>query len=123
MERPRPIIWFSRYYLTALALKTLGTLADWTHANAAALQIGLIVALLLWFGVVHRRSNVARWILLLAYAPSLALAILGIAGGGYIPLTVLFYIASLVFFSAAIVQLVRNRVDGWFAKTPPSPDA
>lgn len=124
MERPAPILWFSRFYLSGLVLRTAGTLVDWPHANAGLLQIWLMVALLLWFGVVHRGSNVARWIVLISYVPWLLWAGLSLVQMPYPPLTVVLYVASLVFFSAATVQLVAESTTGWFAAKPaPNPGA
>ena len=115
MERPAPILWFSRFYLTDLALRTAAAATMWSASRAGVVQVGLTVALLLWFGVVYRRSNVARWIAIAIYALGAALLAYGLALDPPPPLTIVLQVAALVFGTVAVAQLITTEANDWFA--------
>lgn len=123
MERPAPILWFSRFYLTALVLKTAAAATMWSASRAGTVQVGITFALLLWFGVVHRRSNVARWLVLIVYAASAAWLAYDLALAPLAPLAIVLQVAALVFATVAAAQLITSQANEWFAAkpAPPSP--
>lgn len=122
MERPAPILWFSRYYLAAVALKTGAALTMWSAARAGTVQVGLTIALLLWFGIVYRRSNIARWIVLIGFVLGTLWLLLSLAQFRHPPIAVVLHVAATVFGGAAALQLVTARANDWFAARP-SPGA
>jgi hypothetical protein len=120
MERPMPIIWFERCYLGAVALRLLADILSWDRVNAGAVQVGLIVALLLWFGVVHRHSNVARWLVLLFFGGAAVVTLMRIAAGGLDVPTNVLTLAALGLNAVAAFLLLVPEARPWFAK--PQPD-
>lgn len=122
MERPTPILWFSRYYLAAVALKTGAALTMWSAARAGTVQVGLTIALLLWFGIVYRRSNIARWIALVLFVPGTLWLMLSLAQFRYPPVAIVLHVAATIFAAAAALQLIDARANDWLTARP-SPGA
>jgi hypothetical protein len=118
MERPAPILWFSRYYLAAVVLKTGAALTLWSAARAGTVQVGLTIALLLWFGIVYRRSNIARWIALVLFVPGTLWLLLSLAQSRYPPVAIVLHVAATIFAAAAALQLIDARANAWFAARP-----
>jgi hypothetical protein len=123
MARPMPIVWFERCYLSALALRLVISIAHWDTVNAGSVQIALIVALLLWFGVVHRRSNVARWLVLLMFVVTAAGTLLRLGDGGLGAIWVVLALVALALQAFAAFQLLVAEAQPWFAKAQPEDPA
>jgi hypothetical protein len=115
---PTSIVWFERCYLGALGLKVVGTVWNWRFSVGYPIELALILGLLLWFGVVYKRSSVCRWIIILANGVALL----------WLPIAMLFYgadlvtgvlsFAALALGIAATVQLLHRDTDRWLEKTP-----
>ena len=84
--RPRPVIWFERVMLLAVALGILNTALEWNYLNAAMppplrglpiIAQGIFFAaylLLLWL-ISRRGSRIARWVFLVLVVAAVPLAI------------------------------------------------
>jgi hypothetical protein len=121
MERPTPIVWFERCYLGALALRLIISIAHWDTVNAGGVQIALIVALLLWFGVVHRHSSVARWLVLLMFVVAAVSTLMRLGAGGLGLVWVILALVALALQALAVFQLLVAEAQPWFAKARPDP--
>lgn len=76
--RPDSIISFERFFLAALVVQTInsalsleaavkidpGVAEVGIEALIAGMAIGPVISLFLWFFVAHRRSNIARWLVI-----------------------------------------------------------
>jgi hypothetical protein len=114
LERPKSIVLFSRCYLAALALQVLGAIVNWRTATPGAIQIGLIVALLLWYGVVYQRSKVSRILLLILYPVGLLTGIIGFLAFRPDALVVAGMIAPLILYGIAFAMLIEKKASDWF---------
>ena len=119
MERPRAIVWFERCYLGALAIKLALTIVNWSTANSAATQIGTTIALLLWFGVVHRHSNISRWIIVLFTIIAAIWTCVTVAYGAFSWGSILLMFAAGILNIAAALQLIGADAEPWFEKRAP----
>jgi hypothetical protein len=116
LERPIAIIWFERCYLGAFAIKTLFLILNWYRVNSAVAQIGTTIALLLWFGVVHRHSTVSRWLVVAFSIWGVISFALAAASGGYGILPNCLLLVATILNAIAAFQLIDSRAEGWFAK-------
>src|ERR1700712_2291509 len=81
--RPPPIVWFERTYLLNVALGAMSMLAYWSELRrvapagllAASATIFLAVFVILTLLVARRRSQVAKWILVLLALLALSLSL------------------------------------------------
>ncbi|MES2444241.1 MAG: hypothetical protein V4574_15545 [Pseudomonadota bacterium] len=120
MDRPAAITWFERFYLGAIALKIVVVVLNWTTANPGAAQIGLIVSLLLWFGVVYRHSAISRWLAVLFVAVTMGWGCYLIAMGAYDTLSAALALVAMVLSALAAGQLLSPGAGAWFAKDRPA---
>ncbi|MGH6616549.1 hypothetical protein [Sphingomonas sp.] len=114
MERPKAIIWFERFYLGAFAIRLLLSIVNWDKANSAATQIGTTVALLLWFGVMYRHSNISRWLIIIFAVTGAIWTCVSAASSGYgWPTGIPMFVAVILNLAAAL-QLIHEKVEPWF---------
>ncbi|MEG3150484.1 hypothetical protein U1769_11380 [Sphingomonas sp. ZT3P38] len=119
VERPRAIVWFERCYLGALAIKLALAIVNWSTANSAATQIGTTIALLLWFGVVNRHSNISRWIIVLFAIIAAIWTCVTVAYGAFSWVSILLMFVAGILNIAAALQLIGADAEPWFEKRAP----
>jgi|GEM_PF-2200380 len=105
---------FSRCYLAALGLQVLSSIMNWRSATPGAIQIGLILSLLLWYGVVYQRSNVARILVILCYVFGALARIVGFFLYPPSALEIASFIAPLILFTIAVGMLIEEKTSEWF---------
>ena len=122
VERPRSIVRFERFYLGAVALKIVGAILNWDSVNAGGVQIGIIVALLLWFGVMYRHSVASKWIVVVIFLASALWALFQIMAGAYGATSTLFVMGGTMLNAVAVWYLIADNAQGWFeeAAVPPA---
>ncbi len=121
MARPTPIVWFERLYLASLGLRVATAVALWRIADAGAIQIGLIVGLLLWFGVMYRHSRVAAVLVgVLFLLVGLWTLRLMVAAQAVTPVAAV-YLVALTLHAAAIACLLHDSAAPWFRRPPADP--
>ena len=120
MEHPAPITWFSRFYIAALALKTIFAIVHWDVVDAGTVQIGIIVALLLWFGVMYRHSVVSKWLIILSFVVSAIWTLGALAVGRYDVVSALVFIAAVTLNGMAAWQLIAGPAHRWFEEPHPA---
>jgi hypothetical protein len=135
--RPESIRKFDLFYLASIALSVLGfflsydaVVADVEAQSAAAgLQMGsgmaigsfvfgLVLYLLLWFLVSHRRVAIARWLIVLLFLVNLISAPALFAGGFTLVKAVA--VLSLVLSAVAIYYLFQPQTKAWLTGEAPS---
>ncbi|MFA6113855.1 MAG: hypothetical protein WC729_07675 [Sphingomonas sp.] len=116
MERPKAIVWFERCYLGAFAIKLALTIVNWDKADSAATQIGTTIALLLWFGVVYRHSNISRWIIIIFALIGAIWTCISVASGAYGWGTIVLMVVALMLNLGAALLLIGAKVEPWFEK-------
>lgn len=123
--RPPSIIWFERLFLAYAALSVVNGLIVFSQPVAGqqvgtgllafSVGLGLAINLLLWWFAARRASNVARIILTILFALSLASVVFSLAVGTYPGGAIgLFAGLSYVTFIAAIVFAYRPDANAWF---------
>ena len=117
MKRPTPIVWFERYYLGAVVLKVVVSIINWDIVDAGGVEIGIIVSLLLWFGVMYRHSAAAKWILIVLFLVYALWTLLQMSRGAYGLVAILVTLAAMVLNALAVWQLLVDDAQAWFDKT------
>lgn len=123
--RPQSIIWFERLFLAYAALSVLNGFLVFSQPIAGqqvgvgllafSIGLGLAINLLLWWFAARRGSNVARIILTILFALSLASVVFSLAVGTYPGgVTGLLAGVSYATFIAAIVFAYRPDANAWF---------
>ena len=115
--RPAAIIWFERLFLCAIALKMVVMVLSWRTANPGAAQLGLILWLLLWFGVVHRHSLASRWLAMACCLISAIWTLLVLIAGAFGMLDGALSILAALLMLGAALRLSSLDADGWFKKS------
>lgn len=118
MARPAPIVWFERLYLAAFVLRLAVNLANWRIVYAAGLEIGVVVTLLPWFGVMYRHSRVSAVIVGLLFAAGLVPALLWLSGDPARLPSGVGYLVSVLLQGASVACLTHPRARPWFARRP-----
>ena len=116
MERPKAIIWFARCYLGAFVIKLMLAIVNWDKVDSATTQIGTTIALLLWFGVVYRHSNVSRWIIVIYTIIGAIWTCIIAASGTYDWATNILMVVALILNLGAALQLINAEAESWFKK-------
>ena len=122
--RPPSIVLFERLYLRGLAVGLVNSallVTSVSEAEFAAegtsffgiLATALVISLLLWFFVAHRRSSIAKWILIALFALGL-LGLPAILGEGVFDVTDGLTVATWLLQAAAIWMLFRPDSAEWF---------
>ena len=114
MERRTPIIWFSRFYIAALALKVVFAIVHWDMVNAGGVQIGIIISLLLWFGVMYRHSIISKWIIILSFIASAIWTVIQLSTGTYDLFSTFVFVVALILNGVAAWQLMTGGAHIWF---------
>lgn len=112
--RPAAIVWFERTYLAGFALRIVLAVLNWATANAAATQIGVMIGLLLWYGVMYQRSQVCRWLLVVILVSIIPLTGLRIAANAYDLVSDIIAVAIMALNAAAVAYLFNAWA--WFEK-------
>lgn len=122
--RPASIKLFERLYLGSLAIGLVNSAIIVTSVSEAELATegtsffgilatALVISLLLWFFVAHRRSSIAKWILIALFALGL-LGLPAILTEGAFDLTDGLTVATWLLQAAAIWMLFRPDAAEWF---------
>jgi hypothetical protein len=114
VERRTPIIWFSRFYIAALALKVAFAIVRWDVVDAGGVQISIIISLLLWFGVMYRHSIVAKWLIVLSFVASVILSAVQLSTRPYDLFSTLVFGVALMLGGMAVWQLMTKAAHVWF---------
>jgi hypothetical protein len=126
--RPRPVIWFERVMLLAVALGILNTVLEWdvlSSRNQSAAPTWLVVAvgqgivlgsylLLLWF-ISRRGSPIARWIFVVLVVGAVLLAFVSpppTLSMGMVPASIA--IAQYLLALAGLELIFRPNAKPWF---------
>lgn len=118
VERPNAIIWFERCYLGAFAIKLVLTIINWRSADSAGAQVGITIALLLWFGVMYRHSNVSRWIIVTFAIITTIWTCISAAAGAYGWVMGIVLFVTVILNLTAALQLISANAEAWFQKLP-----
>lgn len=131
--RPVSIVWFERFYLTALVLGLISTLINWSTISATAqaapgasgfagsaafmvsvLAVSFGVSLLFWFFIARRGSKVAKWIMTVFFV----LGLLGLPATLTNPMfstgVVAMALINTLLQLAAVICLFRADTHDWF---------
>jgi hypothetical protein len=114
MERPAAIVRFERFYLGALGLKVIFAIVNWSSVDAAALQIGIILSLLLWFGVAYRHSVISKWLIIVMFIGTSLWTCFGLAIGRYDVFFGAVAAIAMILYGIAAWQLLHAGADRWF---------
>ncbi|MGW8188710.1 hypothetical protein [Sphingomonas hankookensis] len=134
--RPSSIVRFDRLYLASIAVGLIGNILEWpltmarlaenpdtaalgsTAAVAAGgmIAIGVVIALLLWFFIARRGSNVAKWILVVFTVFAIGSLVLGFTTGAVIlDAGGIVRLVAVALQTAAVAFLFRPDAAAWFA--------
>ena len=134
--RPSSIVRFDRLYLASIAVGLIGNILEWpltmarlaenpdtaalgsTAAVAAGgmIAIGVVIALLLWFFIAQRGSNVAKWILVVFTVFAIGSLVLGFTTGAVIhDAGGIVRLVAVALQTAAVAFLFRPDAAAWFA--------
>lgn len=116
MERPKLLVRFERLYLAAFAVKLILLVLNWATTDPGKAQIGIIASLLLWFGIMHRHSNGARWLAVGFSVVSTIWCIGNVFIGEYDLVERLLLTTIAVLNVSALLQLIKADVEPWFAR-------
>ncbi|MEI9852194.1 MAG: hypothetical protein WDN24_16570 [Sphingomonas sp.] len=116
MERPAAIVWFERCYLGAFAVKVVVAILNWSTAGSNTLQLGIIISLLLWYGVVYQHSVVSRWIIVILFVASTIGTFLLNPFATYPVGSAALVIVATISNAAATWMLMTPGAGGWFEK-------
>lgn len=128
MERPGPIVWFERIIFATLAMGIMQSSLGWRAATSLApwpFVLGVQAFVLLSMAgltllVSRRRSNIAKWILILFFAAGIPLFARQLAAGhvlGLMPLSMLQVFGQIVAFSLLFTFEARQ----WFRRSAGTP--
>ena len=144
--RPQSIANFERFYLGSLVLSLLATVLTWNESVAAieadsppefqfgagfliiSMVVGVVVTLLLWYLVAHKRSVVAKWIVVLFFLLGLVSFALSLASGAVAdelgaPFAFAVSILGTIAQAIAVWMLFRPDAKAWLeGSMEPSPD-
>ena len=141
--RPSSIVRFDRLYLASIAVGLVGNILEWpltiarlaenpdtaalgstaTVAAGGMIAVGVVVALLLWFFIARRGSNIARWILVVFTVFAIGSLAIGFSSGAVIlDAGGIVRIVAVALQTAAIVFLFRPDAAPWFAPAFPEED-
>ncbi|WP_294326725.1 hypothetical protein [uncultured Sphingomonas sp.] len=134
--RPSSIVRFDRLYLASISVGLIGNILEWpltmarlaenpdtaalgsTAAVAAGgmIAIGVVIALLLWFFIAQRGSNVAKWILVVFTVFAIGSLVLGFTTGAVIlDAGGIVRLVAVALQTAAVAFLFRPDAAAWFA--------
>ena len=116
MQRPAAIVRFERFYLGALGLKIIFAIVNWSSVDAAALQIGIIFSLLLWFGVAHRHSVISKWLIIVVFIGTSIWTCFGLAIGSYDVFFGAVAAIAMILHGIAAWQLLNADANRWFER-------
>lgn len=132
--RPRSIILFERVYLTMIALALTHSVIVWDDSVAMldadpvlsdlgaayllfVLAASMAINLLLWYFVVRRASNVARWILVIFLVINLISVALHVSAGAFpLDLPGVLDALAMVLYLAATALIFRRDASEWFER-------
>ncbi|WP_294327822.1 hypothetical protein [uncultured Sphingomonas sp.] len=134
--RPSSIVRFDRLYLASIAVGLIGNILEWpltmarlaenpdtaamgstaTVAAGGMIAIGVLIALLLWFFIARRGSNVAKWILVVFTVFAIGSLVIGFSTGAVIlDAGGIVRIVAVALQAAAVAFLFRPDAAPWFA--------
>lgn len=134
--RPSSIVRFDRLYLASIAVGLVGNILEWpltmarlaenpdtaalgataTVAAGGMIAVGVVIALLLWFFIARRGSNVAKWILVVFTVFAIGSLAVGFSSGAVIfDAGGIVRIVAVALQTAAVVLLFRPDAATWFA--------
>lgn len=130
--KPRSIQLFDQFYLGALAVGFVSTIAYWDQTVAMVLAqpgmpygpgffmfttaAGFLVSLLLWFLTSVRASKVAKWILVVFFGLGAVGFVIGFAVGSPVGgLQLVLGLTGMLLQGAAVWMLFRPDAKPWFS--------
>lgn len=134
--RPSSIVRFDRLYLASIAVGLIGNILEWpltmarlaenpdtaalgstaTVAAGGMIAIGVAIALLLWFFIARRGSNVAKWILVVFTVFAIGSLAVGFSTGAVIlDAGGIVRIVAVALQTVAVFFLFRPDAAAWFA--------
>jgi len=136
MQRPSSIVNFERCYLGAVVVGLIASLLNWQHmeslvsvqrANAmigswympAAVIVGVLIPVVLWYFVARRASTVAKWIVVVLFVFSCFGLVTGLAGHTYpTGIAGVLSIIAFVLDAIAVWMLFKPDAKAWFGEPP-----
>lgn len=133
--RPSSIVRFDRLYLASIAVGLVGNILEWpltmarlaenpdtaamgstaTVAAGGMIAAGILIALLLWFLIARRGSNVAKWILVVFTVFAVGSLAIGFSTGAVIlDAGGILRLVAVALQTAAVVFLFRPDAAVWF---------
>jgi len=130
--RPASIVNFERIYLGVIVLGLINAYISWDHSLAvlaaqpvpfgagfliATIAASVAIQLLLWFFIAHRRSALAKWILVVLVSIGVMVQVLAfVTRPSPLALPQILTIAATVLQIAAVWMLVRRDAVEWFGR-------
>jgi hypothetical protein len=132
MIRPQSIVWFERCFLGAIGIGLVNSALNWSKMQDAMaatpgadalpggfligmMVVGIVINLVLWYFAARRRSNVAKWIIVVFFALGLiGLARTLVTGIAAPTMNILAYVA-FALQAFGVYLLFQSDAKAWFA--------
>jgi hypothetical protein len=132
MIRPQSIVWFERCFLGAIGIGVVNSALNWSKMQDAVaatpgasvlpggfligtMVVGIIINLVLWYFTARRRSNVAKWIIVVFFALGLLGLVRTLVTGIAAPTMNIFAYVALALQAVGVYLLFQSDAKAWFA--------